>query len=145
MNSDLKKAKSKIYLPYIKLLYSGLTDNNINVNSSDDLYRGALINREEVQNLINHLNNRKSSEIPWGLIYCKSFMSFSIDKNVALHFMYKKNPTEKTIRVLYILKADPRIDNKNATNADLNGISYFKEEREVLLFPFSIYEVNDVI
>ena len=79
MNSDLKKAKSKIYLPYIKLLYSGLTDNNINVNSSDDLYRGALINREEVQNLINHLNNRKSSEIPWGLIYCKSFMSFSID------------------------------------------------------------------
>ena len=145
MNYDLMKNKSKIYLPYIKLLYSGLTDNNIKVNVSDDLYRGALINKEEIQNLINHLNNRISSDIPWGLIYGKSFMSFSIDKNVALNFMYKKNPTEKTIRVLYILKADPRIDNKNATNADLNGISYFKEEREVLLFPFSIYEVNDVI
>ena len=145
MNSDLMKDKSKIYLPYIKLLYSGLTDNNIKVNVSDDLYRGALINKDEVQNLINHLNNRKSSEIPWGLIYCKSFMSFSIDKNVALHFMQNKNPTEKTVRALYILKAESGIDYKNVTNADLNGISYFEEEREILLFPFSIYEINDVI
>ena len=145
MNSDLLKDKSKIYLPYIKLLYSGLNDNNIITNVSDDLYRGALINKDEVQNLINHLNNRKSSNIPWGLIYCKSFMSFSLDKNVALDFMQNKNPTEKKVRALYILKAQPGIDHKNATNADLNDISYFENEREILLFPFSIYEINDVI
>ena len=145
MNSDLMKDKSKIYLPYIKLLYSGLTDNNINVNFSDDLYRGALINKDEIQNLNNHLNNRKTSDIPCGLIYCKSFMSFSIGKSVALDFMYKKNPTEKSTRVLYILKAESGIDYKNVTNADLNDISYFKEEREILLFPFSIYEINAVI
>ena len=145
MNSDLMKAKSKIYLPYIKLLYSGLADNNINVNVSDDLYRGALINKEEIENLNNHLNNWKSSDIPCGLIYCKSFMSFSIDKNVALNFMRNKNPTEKTTRVLYILKAESGIDHKNVTNADLNDISYFEEEREILLFPFSIYEINAVI
>ena len=145
MNSDLMKDKSKIYLPYIKLLYSGLTDNNIITNVSDDLYRGALINKDEVQNLINHLNNKKSSDIPWGLIYCKSFMSFSIDINVALHFMQNKNPNEKKVRVLYILKAESGIDHKNVTNADLNDISFFEEEREILLFPFSIYEINAVI
>ena len=126
MNSDLLKDKSKIYLPYIKLLYSGLSDNNIITNASDDLYRGALISKDEVQNLIDHLKKKNNSDIPWGLIYCKSFMSFAIDKNVALDFMQNKNPTEKTVRALYILKAESGIDHKNATNADLNNISYFE-------------------
>ena len=58
MNFDLMKDKSKIYLPYIKLLYSGLSDNNIITNASDDLYRGALISKDEVQNLIDHLKKR---------------------------------------------------------------------------------------
>ena len=34
--------------------------------------------------------------------------------------------------------------NKNATNADLKDISYYEDEREVLLFPFSIYEINEI-
>ena len=72
-------------------------------------------------------------------------MSFSIDKNVALSFMQNKNPTEKTVRALYILKAESGWDHKNATNADLNDISYFEDEREILLFPFSIYEISDII
>ena len=144
LNSDLMKGQTKIYLPYIKLLYSGLTENCINVNATDDLYRGALINKEEIQNLINHKNKIKNSDLPYGLIYCKSFMSFSLEKSVALEFMNNKNPTEKTIRVLYILKSESGLNHKSATNADLNGISYFGEEREILLFPFSIYEISDV-
>ena len=144
LNSDLLKGQAKIYLPYIKLLYAGLADNCINVNVKDDLYRGALINKEEIQNLINHKNNRKNSDLPYELIYCKSFMSFSLEKNVALRFMNNKNPTEKTIRVLYILKSESGLNHKSATNADLNGISYFESEREILLFPFSVYEIDDV-
>ena len=144
LNSDLMKGQIKIYLPYIKLLYSGLTDNCINVNVEDDLYRGALINKEEIQNLINHKNKSKNSNLPYGLIYCKSFMSFSLEKEVALGFMNDKKTTEKTIRVLYILKSESGLNHKSATNADLNGISYFGEEREILLFPFSVYEIGDV-
>ena len=71
-------------------------------------------------------------------------MSFSLEKSVALEFMNNKNPTEKTIRVLYILKSESGLNYKSATNADLNGISYFGEEREILLFPFSVYEIGDV-
>ena len=71
-------------------------------------------------------------------------MSFSLEKSVALEFMNNKNPTEKTIRVLYILKSESGLNHKSATNADLNGISYFGEEREILLFPFSVYEIGDV-
>ena len=97
LNSDLMKGQTKIYLPYIKLLYSGLTDKCINVNVKDDLYRGALINKEEIQNLINHKNKRKNSELPYELIYCKSFMSFSLEKSVALEFMNNKIQQKKLL------------------------------------------------
>jgi len=143
LNFDLMKGKVKIYLPYIKLLYSGLENKFINVNVSNDLYRGGLINKKEIQNLINHKNKRKLSDLPNALIYCKSFMSFSLDKSVALQFMQSKNPTEKKIRVLYILKAESGLNIKNATHADLSGISYYENEREILLFPFSVYEISD--
>ena len=145
MNKDLMKGKSKLYLSYIKLLYSGLNNNNIKVNVSNNLYRGALIHKKEIDNLMNLLKNRKNSDIPFAIIKCKSFMSFSLEKNVALYFMNKKNPTENLIRVLYILKAEPLLDIKNATNVDLDGISYFKNEREILLFPFSVYEICDIV
>ena len=145
MNKDLMKGKSKLYLSYIKLLYSGLNNNNIKVNVSNNLYRGALIHKKEIDNLMNLLKNRKNSDIPFAIIKCKSFMSFSLEKKVALYFMNKNNPTENLIRVLYILKAEPLLDIKNATNVDLDGISYFKNEREILLFPFSVYEICDIV
>ena len=44
MNKDLMKGQSKLYLPYIKLLYSGINNNSITVNVSNNLYRGALGN-----------------------------------------------------------------------------------------------------
>ena len=149
MNEDLMKDKIKPYIPYIQLLYSGLKINSFNFSSTKDLYRGALIKREEIDNLIYHLKKQKYSDIP-GLIFSKAFMSFSLDKKVAMDFMKKKKPTEKEVRVLYILKTEvlntfekPLI-NKNATNADLRDISFFEEEREILLFPFSIYEINEI-
>ena len=84
------------------------------------------------------------------MVYSKAFMSFSLDKRVAMNFMERKIPSEQTVRVLYILKTEVS-DNeekaliyKNATNADLKDISFFEDEREILLFPFSIYEINEV-
>ena len=47
-----------------------------------------------------------------GTISSKAFMSFSLDINVALGFMKKRIPTEKKVRVLYILKAEPGLDYK---------------------------------
>jgi hypothetical protein len=144
MNSDLMKGQIKPYIPYIQLLYAGLKLNNFNFSYTNDLFRGALIEIEEIEKLSKYLKNRKNSNIPVALIYSKAFMSFSLDRNVAMNFMKKRNNTEKTVRVLYILKAETKIDHKNATNADLSGISYFEDEREILLFPFSFYEISDI-
>jgi hypothetical protein len=149
MNSDLMKDKLKLYIPYIQLLYSGLLINNFNFSYSKNLYRGALIKREEIENLIKHMKKAKNSNIPCGLIYSKAFMSFSLDEKVAMHFMQNKNPTEKDVRVLYILESlkyeDNILMNKNETNADLSEISFFEDEKEILLFPFSIYEISNII
>ena len=70
-------------------------------------------------------------------------MSFSLDKNIAMDFMKRKTLTEDTVRCLYILKGENAID-KNATNADLSDISFYEDEKEILLFPFSVYEIADI-
>ena len=143
MNLDLEHNNIKKYLTYIKFLYFGLADNFIDSYKYSDLYRGALMNKEEIDNLISHLSIKKSG-IPSGLIYCKSFMSFSLDKNVALSFMNNKIPNKSEVRILFILSGEKNLDSKNLTNADLTNISYFENEKEILLFPFSIYEVNNI-
>ena len=150
MNEDLMKDKIKPYIPYIQLLYSGLKLNNFNFSYTRDLFRGAVIKIEEIQNLIKYMENKKESDIPKALIYSKAFMSFSLDKNVAINFMREKKPTEKLARVLYILKTEVSdineriLINKNATNADLSDISFYEDEKEILLFPFSVYEISKV-
>ena len=48
----------------------------------------------------------EKSDSPRGLIYSKAFMSFSLDKKVAMNFMQRKIPSEQTVRVLYILKTE---------------------------------------
>ncbi len=150
MNEDLMKDKIKPYIPYIQLLYSGLKLNNFNFSYTRDLFRGAVIKIEEIQNLIKYMENKKESDIPKALIYSKAFMSLSLDKNVAINFMREKKPTEKLARVLYILKTEVSdineriLINKNATNADLSDISFYEDEKEILLFPFSVYEISKV-
>jgi hypothetical protein len=141
MNLDLMKGNIKYYIPYIKLLYYGLKLNNFGFSNYQNLYRGALIDKKEIENLINH-KKKSFSKFPC-LIYNKAFMSFSLDKDIAMGFMLSKIPTEKQYRVLYILQSEQIID-KNATNADLTEISFFENEKEILLFPFSIYEISDV-
>ena len=153
MNSDLMKDNIKPYIPYIQLLYSGLKLNDYNYSYTDDLYRGTLIKIKEINKILTYMKNKNKSDFPAAVIYSKAFMSFSLDKNIALKFMQEKQPVEnKTVRVLYILKKD--LSNigagninrniKNSTNADLTKISYFEDEKEVLLFPFSVYEISAV-
>ena len=143
MNANLMKDNIKPYIPYIQLLYSGSMINNFTFSYTNKLYRGALIKKEEINNLIKHKKKIENPDNPGGLIYSKAFMSFSLDKKVAIDFMQKKNPTEKEVRVLYILTIEKELIESNTTNADLRNISFYENEREILLFPFSVYEIND--
>ena len=71
-------------------------------------------------------------------------MSFSIDKEVALRSMNRKIPKNYEVRVLYILLNTKELNEKNITNAEIYEFSNYKSEKEVLLFPFSFYEINSI-
>ena len=148
INTELMQGKIENYINYISLLYHGIENNYIKFNLTDNLYRGAVMNTSEINNIKEHQkksNNYDSGyPLPFGLLYCKSFMSFSLDKDIALGFMRKKSPKSYQTRVLYILLNSNNIYEKFATNADLTKISYFTHEKEILLFPFSFYEINRI-
>ena len=102
INTELMQEKKQNYIPYISLLYYGIENKYIKFNLSDNLYRGALINKSEINNIKEH-QNKSDNYLPFGLLYCKSFMSFSLDKNIALSYMKNKTPNSYQTRVLYII------------------------------------------
>ena len=62
-------------------------------------------------------------------------MSFTKDKNIALGFLNNNN--SNLHKVLYILEKDDNIDYSLLTHCDIENISYYQNEKEVLFFPFS--------
>ena len=47
-------------------------------------------------------------------------------------------------KVLFILDKDENIDYNLGTHADIEKISYYPNEREVLFFPFSSFEIKEI-
>ena len=47
-------------------------------------------------------------------------------------------------KVLFILEKDDNIDYSLGTHADIEKISYYPNEREVLFFPFSSFEIKEI-
>ena len=47
-------------------------------------------------------------------------------------------------KVLFILEKNDNIDYSLATHADIEKISYYPNEREVLFFPFSSFEIKEI-
>ena len=142
MKIDLMKNNFTNYLTYIKLLYQGIELGQLNISFTGKLYRGSVIGNSEIDNLLSY-KKYKSKDLPFALIFCKTFLSFSKEINVAKKFM--STPKYSQSKVLYILEKGNIIDDKkNFSNADLGKISAFENEKEILFFPFSIFEVSEV-
>ena len=52
--------------------------------------------------------------------------------------------SEDLSRVLFILEKDDIIDYSLSTHSDLENISFFPDEKEVLFFPFSSFEIKEI-
>ena len=143
MNKSLERNERNDYDTYIRVLYQGLLTKIITPSIESELYRGALINLAEIDKLKEALNSKRK-DLPECICYNKAFLSSSLDEEVARGFMIKKKPKENEIRVLYIFEKVEKLDEENATNADIWELSYYKKEREILFFPFSCFEISDV-
>ena len=134
INNDLRNKKKENYLPFIKILYEGIKLKALKISSNKELYRGSKIGEEEINIIKNYLKNKKQN-LPGAIVFSKSFLSFTKDINMANKFL--KN-------VLYILEKDDNIDYNLSTHSDIENISIFEEEKEVLFFPFSSFEIKEI-
>ena len=141
INDELKLNKKEKYLPYIKTLYEGVKLKSLSLASDNILYRGSKISNEEVKKIESFLNN-KIENLPGAIVFSKSFLSFSKEKGIAEKYL--KNENKNLSKVLYILEKDDNIGYNLSTHADIEIISYFPGEKEVLFFPFSSFEIKEI-
>ena len=143
MNKDLELNKTKKYLPFIKTLYEGVKLKSLPLATDNILYRGSKISNIEVKKIDSFLKENKSN-LPKLIGFSNSFLSFSKDKYVAEHFFMQKKVNKNYSKVLYILEKDDTLGYSLATHGDIEDISQIKEEREVLFFPFSSFEIKEI-
>ena len=134
LNYNLINRKKENYLVFIKILYEGLKLKALKIISNIDLYRGSYISPEEIKKIKEYLNNKKPN-LPGAIVFSKSFLSFTKDPEVAKY--HTKN-------VLYILEKYDNMEYNISTHSDIEEISFYEKEKEVLFFPFSGFEIKEI-
>ena len=150
INNDLILKNRDNYLPFIKVLYEGANLDSLSSSTPNDkLYRGGRLSEMEI-NLLQKYKEMKKPGLPAAIVFSKTFLSFSKDKEVAEFFLNKQEVEKKIItpnklsKVLFILEKEENYDYSLKTYADLDKISFHPDEREVLFFPFSSFEIKDI-
>ena len=86
------------------------------------------------------MDYKKNGKIHDIIVFSKAFLSFSKDENEAMNFI--GIPNKETYGVLYILENYNR--NTSASNAYIEELSAFPEEKEILFFPGSSFIIKDI-
>ena len=142
MNKDLLNNEINNYEQYIKTLYEGVKLKALPLASNKKLYRGGKIPTSEAQKIKKELEKPKT-DIPKIIAFSKSFLSFSKERKQTETFM-NKPPPENYSKVLYIVEKDDSIGYDLSTHGDIENISIYPHEKEVLFFPFSAFEISDL-
>ena len=140
MNKLLMKQYGKYYKTYIDVMYEGILNNSISISEDDYLYRGSKMSKKEIDDIMKKFEEWKQKQdksFPSFLLYSRCFLSFSKDKDQIDKFLENKN--DSLYSVVFILKNNYNINNKFTSNADIEFLSAFTKEREVLFFPFSTF------
>ena len=101
------------------------------------LYRGQLMSRDELQSLENYIGQ---------FISIKSFLSTSSQRSLALFFLGDGTPGNHQQKVLFEIDVNPtQIKSNNSKPfADINKISDFPSEGEVLFMLGSIFRLDTI-
>ena len=130
--------------PLIKLCYEGIKKGFLRPKT-EELFRCSKISKEEfikIQTKFNSIHDKKG--FPKLIVFSRSFLSFSTEKKVAKRFA--KEHDENFYSILYIIQEMNNIKEiKNQiSNADIKDFSSKTGESEVLLFPFSCFQISDI-
>ena len=147
LNKSLRKGKKEKYLPYIKILYEGIRLKALPYSKDKELYRGGILPYKEINKIINYKKKDTIEGLPGAIVFSKTFLSFSKEKKVAEYFIdyYSQNLNKKFGKVLFILEREINIDYNLSTHVDVGKLSLLPNEREVLFFPFSSFEIKEIV
>ena len=145
MNKLLMKQAGKYYQTFIKVLFEGLLNQSLFISEDNYLYRGSTMSKIEsdtIMKLFKEWKEKSDKSYPSFLLYSRCFLSFSKDENAIIKFIGKTD--EKKYGIVFILKNNFNIENKYTSNADIEFISAYRHEREVLFFPFSSFCLENI-
>ena len=148
INRDLRDNKkdnyyNSYYMPYVKILYEGIKLKSLPLASNNILYRGGKISLEEITKIKGYLK-KKLEDLPSAIVFSKSFLSFTKNENIAKNYMNKPNKDKNLLKVLYTIEKDDNLNYDLSTHSDIENISRYSTEREVLFLPFSSFEIKDL-
>ena len=139
-----KDLKGDIKL-FTKVLYEGLKLKSFPLSNNNILYNCSILSKEEINTIKNYMN-KKIEGLPGLIMFSKLFLSFSKDQNEAEKSWdnHNKNKNSNLFKVLFILEKDDNMDYHLATHIDLEKVSFYPNEKEVLFLPFSSFEIKDI-
>ena len=144
LNKNLRLNNKEDFLPFIKILYEGVKLKSLPLSSDKFLYRVSNLSTDEINKIQNYLKNKKE-EVAGLIVFSKSFLSFSKERKEAEKFLKNIKEEEKLSSILFILEKDDNNTEDNfSTHADIEKLSFYPKEREVLFFPFSSFEIKDI-
>ena len=143
INTSLRMNQSKMYIPFIKVLYEGVKLKSLPLASDTMLYRGAQIGKDEIVKIKDYLKN-KTEGLPGSIVFSRPFLSFTKDRDVAISFLISGSSSDNLSKILFVLEKDDSIGYNISTHCDLEHLSFFQSEKEVLFFPFSSFEIKDL-
>ena len=144
INNDLRQNKRENHLQFIKIFYEGVRLKSLPLAyECKELYRGSRISNREIEDIKKYLK-KKLKDLPGAIVFSRSFLSFTKDLEVAQSFLNTDNLNKDLSKVLYKISQMDILDYNLATHADITGISNFYGESEVLFFPFSCFEIQEV-
>ena len=142
INNDLK-SNNEIHLPFIKTLYEGVKLKTLPLAVDNILYKSLNISNTEINKLKDFLKETIEG-ITNPIIFSKSFLTFSKDKNISDKFLNQSNINKDLTAVLFLLEINNKIDYSLSTHCDLEKESCYPEEKPVLFFPFSFFEIKSL-
>ena len=143
MNKGLRENKKDNYLPYIKVLFEGIKTKSFSPASKRKLFRGTKLLSKEIEKIKEYLKGKKEG-LPGAIVFSKTFLSFTKDINIAEKFLKNQKIDNEYKKVLFVLEKERNIDYSLLTHIDLEKISFFPCEREVLFLPFSSFEIESI-
>ena len=126
----------------IKVLYEAVKLKSLPLPSNSKLYGGTKLSNVEINKILDNIKN-KSDDLPKSIVFSKTFLNFFKDRKIAESF-FGRMLTNEYANVIFILEIEKNLDLNLFSLCDIEKYSFYPNEKEVLVFPFSSFEIKDV-